>query len=315
MDGTEAARIMCGQAEKFKGRKIMTKSKLKAVDPTIAEPSKPKILIYGRPGVGKTWSSLDFPSCYYIDTEGGADLGHYTKKLKDSKGAYFGIEQGSLDFSTVIEQLEALATEEHNYKTVVIDSITKIFNLEVAREAEKLGDKNSFGADKKPAIAMMRRLISWLQRLDMNVILIAHAKPLWGKDAKGERSEIGETFDAWDKIEYELHLCLNIVKSIPNRIAKINKTRLIGFPDGGTFAWSYEEFAKRYGKDIIEKDAKKLVLATQEQLLALDKLLESVKLPEGIQDKWLTAANATSFKEMDSDKIQAILDKYNLKTN
>ena len=47
-------------------------SKLKAKDPVNAEPSKPKMLIFGKPGVGKTWGALDFPSCYYIDTEGGA---------------------------------------------------------------------------------------------------------------------------------------------------------------------------------------------------------------------------------------------------
>ncbi len=35
---------------------------LKGTDPKSAKPSKPKILIYGKPGVGKTWAALDFPS-------------------------------------------------------------------------------------------------------------------------------------------------------------------------------------------------------------------------------------------------------------
>lgn len=285
----------------------MTKTKLKAVDPKTAEPSKPKILVFGKPGFGKTWTSLDFPGVYYIDTEGGADLEHYTDKLKKSGGVYFGVEQGSLDFNEVIGQIQALATEEHNYKTVVIDSITKIYNLEIAKEAERLGDKNAFGADKKPAIAMMRRLINWLTRVDMNVILIAHEKPQWGIDAKGERTEIGTTFDCWDKLEYELHLCLNIIKMGNNRLAKVKKSRLMGFPDASTFAWSYEEFAERYGKDIIEKKSQVLVLATPAQLQELVALLDVVKLPESQQEKWFTAANVTSFGEMDSAKLDAIL--------
>lgn len=291
----------------------MARSKLKAVAPKAAAPSKPKVLIFGKPGVGKTWTALDFPSCYYIDTEGGADMSHYTDKLEKSGGAYFGLEQGSLDFNSVVEQIKALATEKHEFKTVVIDSITKIFNNEIAREAEKLGAANAFGADKKPAVSLMRQLTSWIQRLDMNVIIIAHEKPLWGKDEKGNRTEVGVTFDAWDKLEYELHLALNIIKGGDVRVAKVKKSRLTGFPDAESFPWSYQDFATRYGKDIIEKESVALVLATEEQLAELDKLLKKATLPDGIKDKWLTAANVSSFEEMDSDKLQAIITLINNK--
>ena len=90
-------------------------SRLKAVTPKAAEPSKPKVLIFGKPGVGKTFGALDFPSVYYIDTEGGADLAHYTDKLEKSGGMYLGPEQGNLSFETVMEQVQALATEQHHY--------------------------------------------------------------------------------------------------------------------------------------------------------------------------------------------------------
>ena len=283
------------------------KSKLKAVDPKAAEPSKPKILIYGKPGVGKTWASLDFPSVYYIDTEGGADLTHYTDKLKKAGGMYFGPEQGSLSFESVIEQIQALATEKHSFRTVVIDSISKLFNLEVAREAERLGDRNAFGADKKPATALMRKLVNWLSRLDMAVILIAHEKPQWGTDNQGQRAEVGSTFDGWEKLEYELHLCLNIFKVGDQRKAKVRKSRLTGFPDGEVFPWGYAEFATRYGKDIIEKSAVQIVLATPEQLAEVHRLLETVKIPDNQKDKWFAAAGVGSFEEMDSDKLTGVI--------
>jgi len=289
-------------------------SKLKAVSPKAAEPSKPKVLLFGKPGVGKTWTSLDFPKVYYVDTEGGADMKHYTDKLEAAGGVYFGVDQGALDFSEVIDQIKALATEEHPYKTLVIDSISKLFNTEIAKEAERLGDKNAFGADKKPAIAYMRQLINWLIRLDMNVILIAHEKPQWGTDAKGERAEIGTTFDAWDKLEYELHLCLNIIKVADKRLARVKKSRLTGFPDATTFPWSYAEFAARYGKDVIEKNVEKINLATPEQIAELKALLEIVKLPENQAEKWLTAANAGSFEEMDSIKIATCIQYVKNKT-
>lgn len=289
-----------------RGEEIVAKSKLKAVAPEAAKASKPKVLIYGKPGVGKTWTSLDFPVCYYIDTESGADLVHYTEKLKKSGGVYFGIEQGSLDFSNVIGQIQALATEKHEYKTVIIDSITKIFNNEVAKEADRLGEKDAFGASKKPAVAMMRQLISWIQRLDMTVILIAHEKSAWGM-VKGQRAEIGVTFDCYDKLEYELHLALNIVKLPNRRNALVKKSRLTGFTDGEAFEWSYSEFAKRYGQDVLETNAQQLILATEEQLAELKIILELVKLPEGQIEKWLTAANAASFEEMDSNKVAKII--------
>lgn len=262
--------------------------------------------MYGKPGVGKTWTALDFPNVYYIDTEGGADLAHYTDKLTKSKGVYFGIEQGSLDFSSVIGQIQALATEKHEYKTLVIDSITKIFNNEVAKEADRLGDKDAFGASKKPAVAMMRQLISWIQRLDMTVILISHEKVQWGLVNK-QRAEIGVTFDCYDKLEYELHLALNIVKLPTRRNAIVTKTRLVGFGDGEVFEWSYKEFAKRYGKEILEADTTQIVLATNDQINDIKRLLSLVKLPDGQVDKWFTAANTSCWEDMDSDKLAKLI--------
>lgn len=291
----------------------MSKTKLLAIDPKEAKMSKPKVLIFGKPGVGKTWTSLDFPSVYYIDTEGGADMAHYTDKLKKSGGAYFGVDQGSLSFDAVMEQVEALATEKHGYKTLVIDSISKIFAMEIAKEAERLGEKDAFGASKKPAVAYMRRLVSWLTRMDMNVILVAHEKDLYGIDEKKQRNIIGVTYDAWDKLEYELHLCLNIFKMAGQHKARVTKSRLLGFKDADVFEWSYSSFAERYGKEILEGVVKQVVVATPEQLAAIEDLLERVKLPEGQVEKWFKAANCESWPEMDSDKVAAIINLINTK--
>lgn len=293
---------------KPEAKKPAKASKLGAVDPKSAEPSRPKITVFGKPGVGKTWGALDFPNVYYIDTEGGADLSHYTDKLKKANGVYFGREQGSQDFSTVIEQVKALATEKHPYKTLVIDSLSKIYNLEVTKEAERLGEKDAFGAAKKPAVRRSAELIRWLDKLDMNVILICHEKPEW---SKGE--QIGFVPDAHEKLEYELHLCLRILKEGDSRKAYIKKSRLVEFPDGSRFDWSYEEFVKKYGKKVMEADATQIVLATPEQVAELNRLLDTVKLPEGETEKWLKKANVESFAEMDTDKIQKCIDAMNAK--
>jgi hypothetical protein len=278
-------------------------SKLKAKDPKTVEPSKPKILIFGKSGVGKTWFSLDFPNVYYIDTEAGADLEHYQHKLKTAGGSYMGPDDGTLDFNEVIGQFQALATEKHNYRTVVVDSITKLFNTAITIEAERLGDKDAFGASKKPAIAYMRRLLNWVNKLDMNVIFIAHEKAEWGKDANGERTQIGVTFDCWDKLEYELHLAMQAEKRGPQRTFRVRKSRLQGFPDAETFPLDYQEFSKRYGKDIIEKAVAPIVLATPVQVGEINSLLEIFKLSEDEIGKWFTKAGVEKWEEMTSDQI------------
>lgn len=295
------------------------KTKLLAVAPEEVTPKKPKVLIFGPAGVGKTWTALDFPNVYYIDTEGGADLAKYREKLRAAGGMYFGPDQGSLDFDTVIGQIEALATETHSYKTVVIDSITKLFNTAITDEQLRLGDKDAFGASKKGPIRQMTRLIRWLNRADMNVVIIAHQKDMWGKDDKGLREVVGMTFDAYEKLEYELHLVLRVSKigagDNAKRFANVGKSRLTGFPEGERLDWSYASFAERYGKDVIEKEVKPIVLASPEQVTEVNRLLEIVKLPEGVVEKWLTKASVDSFQEMDTETIQKcitfLMDKLN----
>jgi hypothetical protein len=278
---------------------------LKATDPKEAKPSKPKILVFGKPGVGKTWTSLDFPSVYYIDTEGGANLSHYTDKLKASGGVYLGPDQGSNDFETVTEEIVTLATSKHGYRTLVIDSLSKIFNTQVSADLERIQgkqkqkgeEKETYGAEKKPAVNWLRRWLRWFEKLDMNVILICHEKDLY-RDGK----MVGVTFDAWDKLEYELHLALNIIKSGNTRKARVVKTRLTGFPDADIMDWSYDEFARRYGRDVIESASAPVALATSEQIARYSELLGVVKVDAKVLEKW--AENTDDVADLDSDALQ-----------
>ncbi len=291
----------------------MAARKLRASDPEAAEPSKPKILVFGRPAVGKTWTSLDFPSVYYIDTEGGADLAHYTNKLKQSGGMYLGPKDGANDFDTVIDEIITLATTEHHFRTLVIDSYSKLFNTQVDMTYEAMTKagrdmEKTFGAEKKPAISSTRRMVRWFDKLDMNVILICHEKAMF-KDGK----DIGVSFDGWDKLEYELHLALHITKigdgKNAKRMAQVRKTRLTGFPDGERFDWAYEGFAERYGRDIIEADAKIVKIASAEQIARLRELLTALGVSQDNIAKMLEKANAEVFEEVSADTMQKWIDE------
>lgn len=278
-------------------------SKLKAKPPGVTLPGKTKLLEFGPSGVGKTWFGLSFPMPYYIDTEEGADLRHYQERLKTAGGAYMGPADGALDFSVVIEQVQGLATEKHPFKTLVVDSVTKLYQTAIAQESAKLGDKDVFGASKKPAIAAMRQLVSWVSRLDMNVVFIAHEVSEWGKDPKNDqRIEVGKTADVWDKLIYELDLTLQIQKRGPQRVAMVRKSRLIGFPEGESFELDYPLFAERYGKDFIEAEPKPIVLATPEQVAEINRLLSVVKVDPDEITKQLTRFNADKFEDLSTEQ-------------
>jgi len=289
-------------------------SKLKAKQPEEVKPGKTKGCLFGPSGAGKTWFALSFPNPYYIDTEGGADLKHYQAKLKAAGGAYLGPQDGSNSFDTILEEMKTLATVEHPYKTLVIDSITKPFISALTQEQERLGEKDQFGASKKLPIRMMRRVLDWTARLDMNVWFIAHEVAVWG-EVNGQRSEIGRGPDVYDKMVYELDLTLQVIARGSNsRIAMVHKSRLLGFPQRETFMLQdngadvgYTQFAERYGKDYIEAPAQPITLATPEQVYEINRLLSVVKVPNDQVEKILTRANADSWSELNDSQAQATI--------
>lgn len=279
-------------------------SKLKGRPPAEIKPGKTKGLIFGASGVGKTWFTLSFPTPYYFDTEGGADLKHYQERLKAAGGAYLGPSDGTLDFNFLIEQMQVLATEKHNYKTLIVDSITKLYQTAIANEQETLGEKDVFGASKKPAIRYMRRLVNWATKLDMNIWFVAHEISEWGL-VNGQRQEIGKVPDVWDKLIYELHLTLLAQKRGGNRVAVVRKSRLVGFPDADSFPLEYSDFAERYGKDYIEAPSTNIVLASADQVKEINRLLEIVKVSEADVEKVLTKANAEKWEELSEEQAAA----------
>lgn len=281
---------------------------LRAKHPKKAEPKKPKILIFGPPGVGKTWGALEFLSVYYIDSEGGASLDHYTDKLEASGGMYLGPNDGANDQQVVLGEVKALATSKHNFRTLVIDSFSKLFNSAIAVEYERLEKSGremdkTFGAEKKPAIARTKQMVTWFDKLDMSVILVCHQKDLW----KGGEM-VGVTYDGWDKLEYELDLVIQIVKQGTSRKAKICKCRLSQFREGELIDWNYAEFAKRYGEDVLATNSKAIQPASADQIRIVQQLSEVVKLDDETQIKWFEKAGVDSWGEMDAETIQKCID-------
>jgi len=278
-------------------------SKLKARAPELVKQGKIKAVLYGVSGIGKTTLALSSPTPYYYDVEGGAKGQQYRELLKKSGGAYLGPEDGTLDGNLLIEQMQALATEKHPYKTLIVDSLTKLFQTAVAQEAERLGDKDAFGASKKPAIAMMRRIILWATRLDMNIWFICHETAEWGM-VNGQRAEVGRVPDCWDKLIYELDLAVQAVKRGPKRTAVVKKSRLTAFPDADAFPLEYGEFAARHGKDSVEGEVDTITMALPEQVTEIKHLLEIIKVDPAAIQKDFDKLGISDWPEMTKEQIE-----------
>ncbi len=268
----------------------------KGCPPGKAVMGHPKIMVSGKSGDGKTWFATSLPKVFYIDTEAGADLPHYQQRLKDAGAWYMGPDHGALDFDEVIKTVRELATQKHEYKTLVIDSFSKLYNTAAGLAEEKLG--NEFGRDKKEANKPTRSLVRWIDKLDMNVVLVCHQRAMWANGASA-----GTTFDGWDKLEYELHLWLEVQRRGKDRVGLIRKSRLTGFAQDTSIPLTYEAFAERYGKDYIEAEAKAIVMASPLQVSEIKDLINILRVDEDTTGKWLAKAGADRFEDMIADDV------------
>ncbi|TXG78059.1 hypothetical protein E6Q11_01790 [Candidatus Dojkabacteria bacterium] len=252
-----------------------------------------KALFYGTAGAGKTTAAIQFPKPYLIDTEKGAVNEQYTEIITKQGGVIFQTS----DFDELLEECKALLTEKHEYKTLIIDPLTVLYNDLLDKAALKVGTE--FGRHYGEANKKMKQLLNLLLKLDMNVIITSHAK---NEYAEG-MVVIGQTFDCYKKLDYLFDLVLQIDKRGKQRFGKVIKTRIKGFPEAETFEFSYQEIAKRYGAHAIEKDATPITLATPQQISELEHLLDVIKIPQDKIDSWLNKCAADSIKDVTSEQI------------
>ena len=282
---------------------------LKAKVPEVKE-KRLKMFIYGPAGVGKTIGVIQFPKAYIIDTEKGTDF--YAESIKKSGSVVLQ----TLNVDEVKEELKVLATEKHNFRTLIIDPITQVYNNTQEKwtrifEKSTKGDKGSeiqdfgmryWGKVKGDFKGLQRLLLA----LDMNVIITSHQKDVYG----GNFSKIGTTFDAMRGDDYLFDLVFQVERKNSELIAKTIKERAeIGkqkFPV--EFVWSYENFCKFYGKEIIEKEAMPVIMATAEQVERANKLIEVVKIDDETLNKWLAKADVETFEEMSGEQITKVIE-------
>jgi len=257
-----------------------------------------KAMFYGEMGTGKSYAACHFPKTAYIDTEDTTSKEKYANAIIKNGGSVLATG----DFEEILQQVKELMTTKHDFKTLVIDSLTIPYeNLQA--DCERITGSD-FGRHVTAANKKMKLLINLLLKSDMNIIICCQAKKEYGSNM----SVIGQTYNCYNRLGYMFDLVFETQCRGDKYVAITKKSRLDEFPMNETFEFSYDEVIKRYGAECIDKDATPQELADPKQIEEVQRLIDLFKIPEETWIKWCEKHNAESFEELSKDVIQKIID-------
>jgi DNA polymerase III delta prime subunit len=261
-----------------------------------------KLLLAGPPGCGKTTAATQFPHCYFIDTERGANKKQYTDAILAGSGVYFGVDDGGADPDEVLKEVEALTKTRHEYRTLVIDSFTTLFEAKQEEAARKVG--TDYGKHTDVANRWAKQLFRLLTMLDMNVVVTSHVKDSWAGGEKG-----APVPDGFKKASYLFDLVLMLDRVGTKRIAMVEKTRYSEFPDRDRFEWSYGELERRWGQVRIEREAVPVKLASAEEITTLKGFFDAVNLSDDDRQKFIEKNGAEKFEDLTAEVVQGAIER------
>lgn len=278
-----------------------------------------KALIYGGYGSGKTHFCCSIPNSYFIDTE---DLSRYPKFIDLLRSNNSEIAEFT-EIHDIIAEVKELMRTQHNYKTLIIDSLSIPYawlaQLEVERLVKQSNDSKEgteFGANLAKPKRLLFHLSTLLSRLDMNVIVTCQEKTKFTEGKGGKESEL--TFDVSDKIAYALGTVIHFRPTGTNsQIAYFEKSRYSELPNKGALPFSngYEVLKQKFGEEMFLREAVKESFATKEQLDELNRFIELLNIKEETYQKWLTSAKCNTFDEMNEEQINKFIEACKNKVN
>lgn len=267
-----------------------------------------KTLMYGGEGSGKTHFCCSFPDAFYIDTEGVEDYPHFTDMIEEGGGKIFYAS----DIEEIIKKVSWLISTKHNYKTLVIDSISFPYAWLAQMEAERLSNPakgtegTEFGANLAKAKRLTFHLGIMLSRLDMNVIVIAHERTKYEK-----KEEVGQTYDITDKMAYSLGAVWNLKRMGETVKLFVKKSRYPEMKIGSILDFNngYETIKNIFGEAVFKRESVEKELASNDQIMEFQRLIKVLNISDERVNKFITNAKAVHLGEIEKDHMQSIINK------
>ena len=91
------------------------------------------------------------------------------------------------------------------------------------------------------------------------------------------------------------------------RVGYVHKSRIESFPVGDIFPFNYQTIAGLYGREVLERRAGTVELASDEQVAKIVHLVTLLKIDQDTQDKWFAKANTDRFDEFTKDQAEKVV--------
>lgn len=213
----------------------------------------PRLLIYGPEKMGKTTLAAEFPAPVFLQTERGESGSLELDALAPEGDTHL------TKYEDVIEAIGALASEEHKFQSVVIDSVSALQKLiwdKVCRDSNVSSIELAAGGYGKGYIAADNL---WLEVLDglnylrnargMAVILIGHAEISRFDDPETQsysRYEIDLHKRAEALLKREVDAILLVKKEVTIKTEGAKPGQGRARADGGDTRWIYTQSKPAY---------------------------------------------------------------------
>jgi hypothetical protein len=143
----------------------------------------PRVVVYGKAGVGKTTFACNFPKPLVIDFEGGIPAG-----IPVSVVSYVG---GQMD-RPVLDVITDITTEDHDYRTLVVDSIDALDSWLSASLCTRMGWQTiadgPHGQGYVLKSQMWQKILARMDGVrrerDMGIVLVGHSAILIMSDPR-----------------------------------------------------------------------------------------------------------------------------------
>lgn len=257
----------------------------------------------GPSGVGKSFAVANLHNALIFDTDLGGGLAYAEARIARNKSE-------RIQAISYVEVLNELKTRQQSGRlkditTLVLDHVSTMQQESVNRHNPSLD--RDYGRANDMATKEWRKIREFVRNFDFNLICTAHLKAKWeAEKVVGIQADGAKNLEGDFGIVLQLRECAKYPST-----AWVQKWRRDPEDHRGliprTFDFTMDEFQKLAGPGL-SAPREPITLATPDQVLAVNRLLETVAVPEGTASKWLAKAGVEGFDDFPAADLQKCID-------